>query len=201
MLACRATNTNTCYKYSLSGNSWTSIDNAPANFNIGAAASTDGSKLFAIGGTGGTNTFTDGLYSYVLQTSSTSYQTTGDYASQTHDLTSVYKFANLIVNYTSAASGTTQTPYTRTSADGADWSAWTAAASKKTSGATSEYEIKSPDNRYIQVKFDLTSGDGLYSDVIDDYSINYYVDAAAPTNPTALSAYTTACLLYTSRCV
>ena len=83
-------------------------------------------------------------------------------------------------------------PYTRTSADGADWSAWTAAASKKTSGATSEYEIKSPDNRYIQVKFDLTSGDGLYSDVIDDYSINYYVDAAAPTNPTALSAYTTA---------
>lgn len=192
LIACRATNTNTCYKYSLSGNSWTTIDNAPASFNIGAAASSTGSKLFTLAGVGGTNTFADGLYSYVLQTSSTSYQTTGNYASQTHDLTSVYKFANLIVNYTSAASGTTQTPYTRTSADGADWSAWTAAASKKTNGATSEYEIKSPDNRYIQVKFDLTSGDGLYSDVIDDYSVNYYVDAAAPTNPTVLSAFTTA---------
>lgn len=192
LIACRATNTNTCYKYSLSGNSWSTIDSAPANFNIGAGGSSNGSKIFAIGGTGGTNTFTDGLYSYVLESSSTSHQASGSYESQTHDLTSVYKFANLIVTYTSGQSGTSQTPYTRSSSDGSSWSSWTAAASKKTNGSTSEYEIKSPDNRYIQVKFDFVSSDGVYSDVINDYSINYYVDSAAPTNPTALSSYTTA---------
>ncbi|KXK09256.1 MAG: Chitinase A1 precursor [Microgenomates bacterium OLB23] len=192
LIACRGVNTNACYTYSISGNSWTAIDGAPANFYIGAAGAVGSNKMYAIPGASGTNTFTDGLYSYVLETPNSSFQSSGSYESQEHDLTSVYKFANLTVNYAEAVSGTTLTPYTRSSEDGDDWSSWTAAASKKKIGTVAEYEIKSPDNRYLQVRFDLTSGDGLYTDVIDSYTVNYYTDASAPTNPTSLTAYTTA---------
>lgn len=191
LILCRGGNTNVCYKYSIVGNSWTTTDAPPANYNTGAAGSAKNGKMFSIGGAAGTNTFNDGLYSYVLQTSTTGFQASGSYESQTHDLTAVYNYANLTVTYDEADANTSMTPYTRTSDDGADWSTWTAAANKKTDGNISEYEIKSTRAQYIQVKFELTSGDGLYSDVIDSYAINYYVDSTAPTNPTTITSFST----------
>lgn len=191
LIVCRGGNTAVCYKYSIAGNSWTTLDTSVANYNTGAAGDVSSGRMYSIAGAG-TNTFSDGLYSYVVETASTSFEKTGNYISQVHDFTTVYKFSNLSVTYTEGASGTTITPYTRSSADNSTWTTWTAAASTKTNGTTSYYEIKSPDNRYLQVRFDLTSGDGLYTDVINSYTVNYYTDASAPTNPTSLTAYTTA---------
>lgn len=190
LLLCRASNTTDCYKYSIAGNSWSTIDAAPANFTSGASGAVNNGKMFAIAGAG-TNTFSNGLYSYILETSTTSFQATGSYTSQVHDYTSVYKFGNLSVALTDGGSNTTLIPYTRSSADNSVWTSWTAASSVKTNGSTTYYEIKSPDNRYLQVRFDFTSGDGLYTDTIDSYTVNYYADTSAPTNPTSLSSYST----------
>lgn len=191
-IVCRGGNTASCYKYSISGNSWSAIDNAVTNYNAGAAGDSSTGRMFSIAGSSGTNAFSDGIHSFVMETASTSFQRTGNYISQVHDFTTVYKFGNLSVTYTAASSGTTLTPYTRSSSDNSTWTTWTAAASTKQNGSTSYYEIKSPDNRYLQVRFDLTSGDGLYTDVIDSYTVNYYTDATAPTNPTSLLSYSTA---------
>ncbi len=191
LIVCRGGNTALCYKYSISGNSWTALDTAVANYNSGSSGDSASGRMYSIGGSGGANTFTDGLYSSILETSTTSFSTTGNYTSQVHDFTSVYKFGNLAVTFTEGASGTTLTPYTRSSSDNSTWSSWTASASTKTNGGVSYYEIKSPDNRYLQVRFDLTSGDGLNTDVISSYTVNYYSDSASPSNPTALSSYST----------
>lgn len=191
LVGCRGGNTAICYKYSIAGDSWSLLDTSPANFNSGAAGDSGSYKMYAIGGQG-TNTFTDGLYSYVLPTSTSSFAMSGEYTSQSHNLGSIYKLSNLTVTYAQGESGTSMTPYTRSSDDGADWSSWTAAANPKENGSTTIYEIKSPDNQYLEVKFELTSGGGIYTDVIDSYSIGYYTDSTAPTNPTDIVAYTTA---------
>lgn len=191
IIACKGENTANCYEYSVSADSWSAIANAPAQiYTGGSAASNKSDKMYMIAGAG-TNTFTNGLYSYVIQSDSSSFEESGSYTSGTHDLTSVYRFANLNVTYTSASNATLSVS-TRTSEDNSDWSTWTAASSLKTLDTQYVYEIKSPANRYIQVKFELTSGDGVYSGVISDYSISYYQDSDVPTNPSTLGSYTTA---------
>jgi hypothetical protein len=131
IIVCRGGNTAVCYKYSIAGNSWTTLDTSVANYNTGAAGDLSSGRMYSIAGAG-TNTFSDGLYSYVVETASTSFEKTGNYISQVHDFTTVYKFSNLSVTYTEGASGTTITPYTRSSADNSTWTTWTAAASTKT---------------------------------------------------------------------
>lgn len=188
LYGCKAENTPYCYRYSISGDSWESIDDAPANIYYAAAAASDGSaKIFVIAGPG-TNTFNDGLYTYIMETDTSSFEEEGTYNSKTHDLTSVYRWANLAVNYTSATNNTL-TAYTRTSANGTDWDDWTLSSEKGSFGTSYLYKINSTEARYIQVKFELESGDGIYSGIISDYSVNYYQDTDEPTNPTSLTSY------------
>lgn len=191
LIACKAENTSLCYEYSISGDSWSSTADAPAQFYTGASAASDGSnKMYVIPGAG-TGTFQDGIYSYVIQGNSSSFQSSGSYTSGTHDLGSAYRFANIDVDYTSANNATISVD-TRSSADGADWSTWTSAANLKSIGTDYSYEIKSPANRYLQVRFNLASGDGIYSGVISDYSISYYQDSDLPTNPSSITGYSSA---------
>ncbi len=191
LYACRGGNVVGCYSYSISGNTWSAIADAPAQIYTGGAGATDGAeKMFVIAGAG-TNTFSNGLYSYVMQTSSTSFQESGSYTSGTIDLGAVYRFANLGITYT-LANNTTLTVSTRTSADNSTWDDWQAASDKKTVGVNRTYKINSATKRYMQVKFDLTSADGVYSSTISDYSINYYQDVDEPVNPSSMTGYTTA---------
>lgn len=188
--AAKGENTSNFYKYSLSGNEWSQIDDAPANFTYGADGDSDGTKTYVLAGNG-TNTYQNALFTYVQQTDSTAFVDQGTYTSETHDLGNVYEFSNLRLTYT-PASGTQLEVETRTSSDASTWSSWTAVSQGKSVGTTYEYKINSPANRYIQVKFTLTSDNQIYSGVIDDYSINYVQDLVKPTNPTALTAYSTA---------
>lgn len=190
LYACRANNTATCYSYSISGNSWTSITDAPANITAGGAAAGNGTdRMYVIAGAG-TNTFNNGLYSYVMQSGSSSFENTGSYTTPTIDLGSVYKFADIEVDYEEAAN-TTLTVKTRTSSDNSTWSTWNTATQQSQNDTTYTYKINSPAAQYIQVEFDLTSGDGIYSGVINSYNVNYYTDSTPPTNPTDISAYST----------
>jgi len=189
--ACRGVNTASCYSYSISGNSWSTIATAPASITAGGAAATNGSnKIFVIAGAG-TNTYANGLYTYVLETSTSSFQESGSFISATHDLGSLYRFANISLTYNSA-SNNALTVSTRTSADGSTWADWAEASEIKSISTTNLYKINSAVNRYIQVKLALTSSDGVGTGSVDDYVINYYTDATAPVNPSVLNSYATA---------
>ncbi len=191
LYACRGGNVANCYAYSIAGNTWTAITNAPANISQGGAAASDGvNKIYVIAGPG-TNTFSDGVYTYVMSTPTSAFQTSGTYISQTYDLTSVYKFGGL--SYTATPSANTViTAYTRTSSDNSTWSSWAQVTQEKVTGVTYSDKITSPTARYLQVKFAFTSSDGVYSGTVGSYTFTYYSDTAPPTNPSNFSAYTTA---------
>jgi len=191
LYACRGGNSNECFSYSIAGNTWTAIANAPAQIYVGGSAASNGSdKIFVIAGPG-TNTFSNGLYTYVMQTSTSSFEESGNYISPSHDLTATYRYANINVTYTSATNSTL-TVYTSSSSDNTTWSDWSEASEVKSVGTTYTYKINSTANQYLKVKFALTSSDGIYSGTISDYIIYYYQDVNAPTNPTTLNSYSTA---------
>lgn len=180
--AARGANDTSFFKYSVSDNTWTTLDNAPARIYQGGSGESNGTnKLFMLTGSG-TGSYQDAIYTYVMSTSDSGFEESGNYTSQTHDLTSVYKWANLTITYQSATN-TTLSIQTRSSADASTWSSWTAVNEEQNLGTTYTYQIKSPANRYLQVKFDLASTNGIYSSVISDYTINYYKDTTAPSNP------------------
>lgn len=191
LYACKAENTTSCYRYSISGDSWSSIEDAPAQiYTGGSAASNKSDRIYVIAGAG-TNTYTDGLYSYVVQSDNSSFEESGTYTSGTIDLTSTYQYADINVSYTSATNSTLSVS-TRSSSDGSTWSAWQDSDLAQTIGTSKRYIVKSSADRYLQVKFSLTSSDGAHSGVISDYTVDYYQDSNAPTNPSSLTAYTTA---------
>ncbi len=191
LYACRGSNTTACYQYSISGNTWSALSSASANITSGGAAATNGSsKIFVLAGAG-TNTYGNGLYTYVMQTATSSFQESGSFTSGAHDLTSTYRFANLSLTWNSATNSAVAV-YTRTSSDNSTWSSWAEASEIKSIATTNTYKINSTANRYIQVKLTITSSDGVYSGSVDDYSINFYRDTTAPTNASSLTAYTSA---------
>lgn len=193
LYACRGNNQVGCYRYSIAANSWEAIENAPANITAGGAAASNGSnKIFVIAGPG-TNTFADGLYTYVIESDNSSFESSGSFVSGTHDLGAVYRFAGLSVTY-AEASNTTLSISTRTSDDNSTWSSWNSASEEKRVGTNYYYKISSPASRYIQVKFNLASSDNVFSGVISDYTVNYYQDLDRPNNPetAGLTGYTTA---------
>jgi len=188
LIACRGGNQVGCYQYTISANTWATIDNAPANIYQGGAAAGDGStRIYVVAGNG-TNTFADGLYSYIIGSSTTAFEESGSFTSSTHDLTSTYKYANVTVVY-SVADNTGLTVETRTSDDDVAYNSWTEATEVKSLGTTYTYKVNSSAKRYMQVRFTLTSTDGVYSGAVDSYSIQFYSDSAGPTNPTTLSSY------------
>lgn len=188
---CKGENTVGCYQYSITTNSWTAIANAPANISVGGAAASNGSnRIYMIAGAG-TNTFANGLYTYIMQTDSSSFVTAGSYTSPTHDVGSVYKFSNIVASYTSGVNAAMNV-YTRSSADENTWSTWAQTDEEKAIGGTYTYAVNSPNNQYIQVRFDLTSSDGISSGVLHDYTLTYFEDSIAPTNPSSISVYSSA---------
>lgn len=182
-ISCQAKNTKLCFEYDTSSNSWSSIANSPADIYTGGSAATDGSQMLVIAGTG-SNAYNNGLYTYHME----GYEEEGVYTSQTIDLSSTYKFANINLNYTDNQN-TTLTVETRSSADDSSYSSWVLASELKALGNSYSYKINSQPQRYLQVRFTLKSSDGVKTNIIDSYAIEYYSDSTAPTNPDVLSAF------------
>lgn len=188
--AARGENDTDFYKYSVADDTWTTLDDTPARIYQGGSAESNGdNKIYLLTGSG-TNSYQDGVYTYVMQTEDSGFEESGSYVSQTHDLSAVYKWANLVVDYQSATN-TSLNIQTRSSSNGTDWSSWTAVAQEKQKDTTYNYQIKSPAARYIQVQFSLNSNDGVNSGIVSGYTINYFRDTTAPTNPqtAGLSVY------------
>ncbi len=188
--AARGGNHNDFFKYSVVNNSWSQIDNAPAKIYAGGSGESNGvNKIYMLSGSG-TGSVRDGIYTYVMEGESSGFKESGTYTSQTHDLSSVYRWANLKLTY-SSADNTELAIKTHSSSDGSTWSAWTSVSAQKQNGNVYYYKINSPANRYLELQFSFTSSDGVLSGIIDDYSIYYYKDESAPTNPdtNGLSVY------------
>jgi hypothetical protein len=117
------------------------------------------------------------------------FQKTGTYTSETLDLVSVYKWANFSANYT-LPNNTFVTFETRTSTDGLVWGDWTAVSNEQVFGTNHVFKINSAPDGYIEVRANLSSSDRIFSPLITEYSVSYYQDITDPTNPSAVSAYT-----------
>ncbi len=188
LYACTGENTSTCYRYDISEDSWEAIENMPAQVYYGGSGASDqSSKMYVIAGAG-TDTYAFGLYEFVMQDSDTSFQPSGSYTSQTHDLTNVYKFANIKLTYQTATNSGAEV-YVRSSPDATNWSDWYESSQERSVGDSYSYKINAPVNRYIQVRINLSSTDGLASGIVEDYAINYYQDSVDPSNPTRINAY------------
>jgi len=188
----RGNNTDDYYRYDISGNSWETLDDVPGQIYTGGAGAFTANRVWAIAGHG-TNTFYDGLYNYLVSSPSndTGFVKTGSYTSEAINLTDVYRWANLTVNYTEPEN-TSLSIYTRTSPDAAEWSSWDQVTQEKELGSMEHrYSIQSAADQYIQIKIDFTSADQIYSPSVEDYTINYYQDLDAPTNPSSIEAYDT----------
>ncbi len=189
----RGFNTSNYYRYriadGLSG-TWSAVTDIPAQVNTGGFQKHASNRNWVIAGNG-TNSYPDGLYSYVVSSSDngTGFQKTGVYTSETINLVSVYKWANFSVNYT-LPNNTFVTFETRTSADGATWENWTNVSNEQVLGTTHTFKINSLPNGFFQVRANLSSSDQIFSPLITDYAVSYYQDITEPTNPSAISAYT-----------
>jgi len=185
-------NTYGFYRYSIDANSWEKITEVPAQVYIGGAGRSNlDNKIFVIPGSG-TDAYRDAIYTYVLPTDHSGFVEEGEYISQVHDLTSVYRWAGLNIELEEPAN-TSLDIETRSSPDisnDENWSTWTA-VDKRKDYANNEYlyRITSPAARYLQIRFKLSSADGVASPTISGYTINYYQDVNAPSNPSILQAW------------
>lgn len=191
LYASRGENRNEMYKYHIGTSTWTDITNLKSpNFGSagGDVAFNGTDRLYVIPGSASDGTWNTGIYTYILKTENTAFEREGTYISPVHDLGKVYRLANLTVGYTSA-DNFSFTVYTKTSADEEEWTDWEIGTLDKDIEGKKVYKINSPKNRYMQVKIELFSADGVYSGVIDKYTINYFQDAAPPSNPEQLDVY------------
>ncbi|NTV40731.1 MAG: hypothetical protein HGA61_00430 [Candidatus Moranbacteria bacterium] len=188
----QGSNTANNYRYRIAdgllGN-WTSVTNIPAQVNIGGFQEHVSNRNWVIAGSG-TNSYPDGLYSYIVssQDNGTGYRKMGTYISEALDLNAVYKWANLSANLTTPKN-TFVSFETRTSSNGVDWFAWTPVSNEKTFGSKHIFSINSVPAKMIQVRATLSSSDQIFSPTVTDFEINYYQDITAPTNPSAVTAY------------
>ncbi|MEA2007061.1 MAG: hypothetical protein U9O20_02785 [Patescibacteria group bacterium] len=192
LYATRGNNTDDYYRYDISGNTWEALDDVPGQIYVGGHGVISNNRLWVVPGQG-TNTYQDGLYNYIIasEANDVGYEKTGTYTSDAIDLTDVYRWANLTVTM-AEPNNTGLTISTRTSSDGLDWSSWSEVSEEKEfSSNVHRFNIQSAANRYIQIQMEFSSSDKIYSPKVEDFTINYYQDLNAPTNPTSVTAYDT----------
>ncbi len=178
------------YRYNIANDTWEEISNVPGQVYQGGASVYYQNRIWTTAGTGA-NSYRDGLYSYVIGSESvgSGFEKNGEYISESTDLLSVYRWANLTINY-EKPNNTSVAIYTRTSDNDSTWSSWDRVSNEKSLGSNQyRYNIVSPASEYIQIKAELTSGDQIFSPKINNYQINYYQDIQAPSNPTTVSAF------------
>lgn len=191
----RGANTSNYYRYKLSdglAGTWESVTDIPAQVNTGGFQKHVSNRNWVTAGNG-TNSYSDGLYSYILSSSSngTGFKKSGTYTSEAINLVSVYKWSNLTVNYT-LPNNTALLIETQSSSDGSSWSGWTPVSNDHVLGTAHQYKINSAPDGYIQIRMTLSSSDQIFSPTVTDYTVSYYQDITEPNNPSSISAYATA---------
>ena len=193
----RGNASNDYYRYDVSQaapGTWQTVSSTPA-LKVPALVTTGGigaysnHKNWIISGAG-TNSYADGLYSYLVGSSSagTGFAKTGSYVTRTMNLLSVYHFANLTADYVTPAN-TFVSFETRTSDDGSDWSDWASTLNTSVIGTSHTMTVNSPAAPYLQVRVSFSSSDQVFSPTVTGIAVNYYQDIDAPTNPSVVTAY------------
>lgn len=189
----RGANSNTYYRYDTSQatpGTWETLsDSIPAQINIGGSGDHVSNRNWHTAGNG-TNSYQDGLYSYIIGSESAGigFEESGTYESEAIDLASVYHWANLTASY-DLPENTSIKFETKTSPDGTNWSGWSEVSNVHTFGDMRVMSIGSTAARYAKIRITFSSSNQIYSPKVDDLAINYYQDMEAPTNPSSVSAW------------
>lgn len=188
----RGANTSEFYRYKIAdglSGTWETLSSIPAQINAGGTGWNIGNRDWVIAGNG-TNSFSDGLYSYIIgsESNGTGFEKTGTYTSEPINLLSVYKWANLTADYT-MPDNTFIKFETRTSDDGSNWSSWSEVTDDHASNNKHVFSINSAPGMFIQVRISFTSSDHIFSPQVDDFTINYYQDIQAPSDPASIQAF------------
>ncbi len=181
-------NNNGLYIYDIATNSWQNGPLTQSQVSYGGTlVKGPGNSMYALQG----NTmFT--FWKYNLPSSSSSFKNSGTYTSRIVDLGKPYAFTGLTATVASP-SATSISFETRTSTDSATWGSWTAVSDIKQNPSNQfVYAINSTVGRYIQTRVSMSSEENASTPTISDISVQYYQDITAPSNPTSLSAYTSA---------
>ncbi len=181
----RGSNTAEFYRYDVTENSWNQLKNAPANITVGGAGESNMDYAMYMLTGSGTDSYNDGLYTYIFESENSSFVQEAEYISQPHDLESVYKWGEINFDYT-LKENTNIIMETSSSDDGLNWGGWIEVSRKRDKEGLISYSINSEPGRYIKVKVSLSSGDGIRSPEFSGYKINYYQDEVRPTNPDVL---------------
>lgn len=194
LLVTRGANTTETMIYTIDGGVglWTTVPpiaRAPYIYQGGSGETNSiKNKVLVIAGNGQQNTASNGLYTWVISSENSAYESSGYYISPVLDLGSVYELANLTVGK-SEPPNTQILFFTKSSNDNLTWSEWQATSDIKEVGTESRQKINSESGRYLQIKAELSSSDGVYSPTLYDLAVNYYQDTNKPSNPTTLLAY------------
>lgn len=156
------------WRYDMSANGWSRAADAPVRLgrSHGVTRGNAAGAMYLLRGENWNS-----IFKFNFETDS--YIPSATWVSAPMDLHFVSSFTSLTSNAT--LNGNTIDFSTRTSDDGASWSAWASV-----SGTT----IASAANRYIQVKAQLNSAAGDDAPVLQDFTITYEKDSTAPANPT-----------------
>ncbi|MDY0097144.1 MAG: fibronectin type III domain-containing protein [Candidatus Dojkabacteria bacterium] len=180
--AIRGGNTSEFYKYSLSGDTWTRLPDFPGQINVGGAGESNmRNSIYVVSGNG-TSTYSDALYTYIIESEDSGFVQEGEYISEVHDLTSVYRWGDIYVE-ADIETNSNISVETSTSQDSIEWNDWTPVSRERIVEGGYMYKINSPAFRYLKIRFTLLSGDGINTPLLSGYKINYYQDLLAPSNP------------------
>jgi N-acetylneuraminic acid mutarotase len=185
LYAAPANNVSDFYEYNLLSNSWSKLSNMPVNVRYGGSAESSMDGLIHMMPGSATGSYDDGIYTYVTESEESSFLEEGLYTSNSYDLESVYKWADLVVDY-DLADNTNISIQTSTSEDEIEWEEWSDVSRKRELGGSFSYKINSTPARYIKLRIGLNSGEGVRTPKVNSYTINYYQDITPPQNPDVL---------------
>lgn len=185
LYATPANNVSDFYRYDLLSDSWSKLSNMPVNVRYGGSAESSMDGLMHMIAGSATGSYDDGIYTYVTESEESSFLEEGTYISEPYDLESVYKWGDMILNYT-LPDNTNINIETSTSEDQVNWESWNTVSRKREMQGQFSYKINSTPARYIKVRVTLASGEGIRTPNLESYTINYYQDISPPENPDVL---------------
>lgn len=183
--------TGNMFIYDITGNTWSAGTDSPEPFRYGGLMLKINNQ-FAIG-IGGQDS--PDFWQFNFPSATTAYRGLASHVSPTIPIDGLYDYAGIKADIDLPANTKIEFfTQTRDADSGWDGNAWIASDQVKyyyTGSTVSQMSVRanSTPKKYIRVKAVLYSFDSLYTPTLKSYSLDYYNDTYAPTNPTIAHVY------------
>lgn len=174
----------TMWTYDVAGNAWSAANAAPEGFRTSSfMVKVDERNVLVNPGDDSPD-----LLNLYLPTPTTGYLSKAVHVGQAQEIQGLFDYAGIAAQV-DIPQGTSIDFYTRTSPDGVAWDPWLLVNDVKRVGGQFQANIASKPQRFIQTKVQLVSDTNVSTPKLYDYTLHYYFDVSAPTNPTVASYY------------